>query len=135
MTPCILVGWYRNFGGPSCRPHRTNGNRRFLRNALPELPNCTTLHRTRQQRANVADTCVLLLRTKQHLIMCKYITLCFACCVIAMEKGTDFVTTLNRLIKANKWHVCWTVTIIKRCLLHIVLICAFPTAVVGEQEA
>jgi hypothetical protein len=27
---------------------------------------------------------------------------------MAEGKGTDFVTTLNRLIKANKWYVCWT---------------------------
>jgi len=36
--------------------------------------------------------------------MCEYNT----CCVMAVEKGTDFVTTLNRMIKANKWCVCGT---------------------------
>jgi len=108
VTPCVLVGSYRNFEGPSCHSHRTNGNRRFRRNARPELPNCTILHHTRQQCANVADTCVFRLRIKQHLILYKYITLCIACCVMAEEKGTDFETTLNRLIKANKRYVCWT---------------------------
>lgn len=58
-------------------PQRTNGNRRFLRNARRELPNCTTLHSTRQQFANEADTCVFLLRIKQHLIMFKYVMLFF----------------------------------------------------------
>jgi len=27
---------------------------------------------------------------------------------MAEEKGTDFVTTLNRMIKTNKRYVCWT---------------------------
>lgn len=113
----VYFGWLMpKFRRTFVPPHRTNGNTRFLRNGRPALPNCTILHPTRQQCADVTDTCVLLLRMKQHLIMCKYTTLCFACCFMAEEKGTECVTTLNRLIKANKRHM-WGPSCNNRALL------------------
>lgn len=56
--------------------------------------------------------------------MCDYIT----CCFMAVEKRIDFVTTLNRMIKAHKWRVCWTNYNYTALLIADCADCVFRTA-------
>ena len=65
---------------------------------------------------------------KQRLLLLEFIALCFACCVVEEEKGTDFVKTLNRLIKATRWYVCWTSYEHKSLLIaHFAGLCLFDS--------